>query len=169
MRLINFKICIFLILIEFHIPLFSAEINLCAPDEIMIASCHLSEKKRRAVSFCASADKSIINYRFGLRPDITMASSFSNAVPLYRWEDAATYTVYLGFREGNYSYVFGVPQETLGARAFLSVAKNNKSSMSLLCINNSFGEKRFKSEAIIDVADNIVRNADFIFPPEGGR
>lgn len=144
---------------------YGAEENLCTLDEVLIASCHLSEKKKRIISFCASADKNLVSYRFGLGSAVELDAVFSNEVPLSRWMDIATYTVYFGFRRGGYSYVFGVPQETLGAKAFLDVERGNKNVMSVDCTDNSFGEKNLNSKAIQDVEDESVRGNGFLFPP----
>lgn len=42
---------------------------------------------------------------------------------LKKWVDLATYTTYLGFNRGEYSYVLRVPAEKPGAVAFLDVKK----------------------------------------------
>ena len=165
MKRIEFRVVVFLVLLCIHTVSRGAETNLCTSDEVMIASCHLNEKKSRILSFCASANKKIVNYRFGSSSRVELNVTFSSEAPLSRWVDAATYTVYLGFRRGKYSYVFGVPQETLGAKAFLDVAKDNKDLMSAECTDNSFGEKDLGSEAIHEVADEFVRSNDFLFPP----
>ena len=123
-------------------------------------------RKNRVLSFCASADKKIVNYRFGLSSKVELDAVFSSEAPLSRWVDTATYTVYLGFRRAKYSYVFGVPQETLGARAFLDVAKDNKDLMSAECTDNSFWEKDLGTEAIKEVENEFVRSNSFIFPPD---
>jgi hypothetical protein len=139
--------------------------DLCGSDEIMVASCSLNEKKNRILSFCASADKKTIFYRFGTKSTIELMKSFSIEKPVFRWVDAATYTTYFGFRSSGYSYVFGVPQEVLGARAFLEVTSLNKSVMSRTCTDNSFGRKSIMSEAVRDVEDSMVRGGGFLFPP----
>ncbi|MGC6373069.1 hypothetical protein [Pseudomonas sp. K2I15] len=109
----------FLISLSANTFLSCAEFSVFASDEVMIASCHLKEKGNKSASFCASSDKEIVNVRLGLGSSVDFNSVFSRAAPLSRWVDAATYTVYLGFRRGEYCYAFGVPQETLGAKAFL--------------------------------------------------
>lgn len=93
------------------------------------------------LSFCASSDKKKVSYRFGFNSEVELDTVFSIQVPLSRWVDVVTYTVYFGFRGGRYSYVFGVPQETLEAKAFLDVAKDDKDVMTAECTDNYFGEK----------------------------
>ena len=140
--------------------------DLCEPDEIMVASCRLDEKKNRILSFCASADSKTIFYRFGTGSTVELMKNFSSENPVFRWIDAATYTTYFGFRSSEYAYVFGVPQETLGAKAFLEVTSLNRSVMSRTCTDNSFGRKSIVSEAVREIEDSVVRGADFLFPPD---
>lgn len=140
--------------------------NLCEPDEVIVASCRLDEKKNRVLSFCTSADSKTIFYRFGTRSTIELVRGFSSKNPVFRWVDAATYTTYFGFRSSGYAYVFGVPQETLGAKAFLEVTSLNRPVMSRTCTDNSYGRKSIISEAIKEVEDSDVRESGFLFPPE---
>lgn len=150
-----------------HIDASGTETSLCTSDEVIVASCHLNEKKSRIISFCASTDKKIINYRFGLQSKIELDVSFSGDAQLSRWVDIATYTVNFGFRHGEgYSYIFGIPQEALGAKAFLEVARNDEELVGIECINSSFGEKNLTSEAVREVEDERVRNNNFLFPPD---
>lgn len=132
----------------------------------MVASCKLDENKNRTLSFCASADRETMLYRFGTRPTIELMKSFSSENPVFRWIDTATHTIYFGFRSSGYAYVFGVPQETLGAKAFLDVTNLNRPVMTHTCTGNSFGRKSIVSEAIKDIDDNLVRGSGFIFPPD---
>ncbi|WP_139208485.1 MULTISPECIES: hypothetical protein [unclassified Pseudomonas] len=141
------------------------EANLCTPNEIMIASCRLDEKKQRTVSFCSSADQKRVTYRIGTVSTMEMDVTFPEDSRLYRWVDRATYTVYFGFRVMKYAYIFGVPQETFGAKAFLDVTKQDKDLMSRTCTSNSFGEKMLDSAAIQEVSDDLVRGNGFLFPP----
>jgi hypothetical protein len=144
---------------------YSAESTLCSLDEVVIASCHISAKNK-IVSFCSSSDREKISYRFGVVSKIELEAVFSNNIPLSRWVDVATYTVYLGFKRREYNYVFGVPQETLGAKAFLDVTKGSESIMSAVCTDNSFGEKNLINTAIRDMEDESVRSNGFLFPPD---
>lgn len=165
MNVLKWKVIVFFVFFGVHMISCGSEASLCASDEVMIASCHLNEKKHRVLSFCASPDKRTVSYRFGISSKIELNAVFSNESPLSRWVDVANYTVYLGFRRGKYSYVFGVPQETLGAKAFLDVARDYKDVMNVECTNNSFGEKRLTSKAIQDIEDENVRSNGFLFPP----
>lgn len=144
---------------------YADETSLCKASEITIASCHLDEAKDRTISFCANGSNNTVNYRFGSTSNLEMNIQFSPKKPVNRWLDVATYTTYFGFRRASYSYVFGIPQESLGARAFLDIAKNDKILVSLYCTDNSYGEKNIDSESIINVPDDSVRNNDFLFPP----
>jgi hypothetical protein len=162
MKNIGLSVIIFIAFSAVHPISKGAEATLCSSDEVVIASCHLNERSNRIVSFCASADK--INYRFGSSSKMELIAVFSSEDRLSRWVDRATYTVYLGFERAKYSYVFGVPQETLGAKAFLDVSKHHKNLMSAECTDNSFGEKDLVSQVIQEVEDNFVRDNGFIFP-----
>jgi hypothetical protein len=144
---------------------YASETTLCRINEIVIASCRLDEAKGRVVSFCANTNKNIVTYRVGSNSDLEMDIKFSKRKPVSRWLDIGTYTTYFGFRREAYSYVFGVPQESLGAKAFLEVIKNDKIIASLDCTDNSYGEKNIDSEAIISVGDDSVRDNEFLFPP----
>lgn len=106
-----------------------------------------------------------MTYRFGTKSKIELDAAFSSKAPISRWVDSATYTTYFGFRRAEYAYVFGVPQETFGAKAFLEVTKENRPHMSSECTDNSFGEKEMDSKAIQEVKDSVVRDNGFVFPP----
>lgn len=142
-----------------------SEINLCTSDEIEIAACKIDEPKQRLVSFCLDKKKDVINYRFGRKNATELVVEFTNKDQLQRWTDAGTYTVYLGFKRGEYSYSFGIPQETIDAKAFLSVKrKGERLGHDKLCTNNSFGDKKISSNAIVDIDDEIIRDSGFDFP-----
>lgn len=144
---------------------FGTEKVLCEPNEVMIASCHLSERKNRIVSLCASADGAMVFYRIGKEQNMELVNGFSKRRVLSRWVDKATYTTYFGFRLPPYAYVLGVPQQTYGAKAFLDVYRDDKGIMLRVCTDNSFGETTFRSEAIREVPDDVVRGNGFLFPP----
>lgn len=144
---------------------FGSESNLCKTSEIMIASCHLHEGKKRVVSLCASADGAMVFYRIGKEQNMELVNGFSKRRVLSRWVDKATYTTYFGFRLPPYAYVFGVPQQTYGAKAFLDVYRDDKGIMLRVCTDNSFGETALRSEAIREVPDDVVRGNGFLFPP----
>ena len=143
----------------------AADVDLCSFDEVMVASCHLDDGKSGIVSFCASTSEQIITFRSGSVSNKGSSVVFSEINPISRWVDAATYTVYLGFRLGRYSYVFGVPQETLGAKAFLDVVEDGEDLITEKCTDNSFGQKRLANGAIQEVEDEFVRGNEFMFPP----
>lgn len=165
MRLANLLLCAILILVFREVGANEYKGHLCEPDESVVASCRLDDTRNRILSFCASADTKTIFYRFGTRPAIELTKNFSSKNPVFRWVDAATYTTYFGFRSSRYAYVFGVPQETLGAKAFLEVTDLNRPVMTRTCTENSFGEKTIISEAIKEVRGNVVRESVFLFPP----
>jgi len=165
MKRVELLVGIFLVFLCVNVVAYGAEESLCNPDEILVASCRLNEKKDRYLSFCASVDKKTVTYRFGTESKIELDAIFSSNTPMFRWVDNATYTTYFGFRLAEYAYIFGVPQETLGAKAFLEVTKRNRPLMSRECTNNSFGEKELNSDAIQEVKDNVVRDSKFLFPP----
>lgn len=137
--------------------------NLCSKKEIVVASCGVG---RKILSFCSNQDGSVVAYRYGVKTKIELGVIFSPKNPLSRWVDAATYTTYLGFRRGKYSYSFGIPQETLGAKAFLDISRSGSLVSSQLCTGNSAGKKNLIGDAIVEVDDNVVRDGGFIFPLE---
>lgn len=142
--------------------------NLCRISEIEIASCTLEGKHKKILSICASNKKESISYYFGTKNNIELNVNFTSSSKLYRWQDTDTYVTFIGFNRGGYSYVFGVPQETLDAKAFLLVKKSNAPlnlNSPRLCTSNSFGDKNMMSSAIADVDDKVVRNEGLIFPP----
>ncbi|WP_139199074.1 hypothetical protein [Pseudomonas panipatensis] len=142
------------------------EINLCAVDEVVIASCQLDEVKHRVLSICYKNNGKNVFYRFGRKENVELFVSFSREKRISRWIDFGTYTTYFGFRRGRYSYVLGIPEESYGARAFVKIKKDEEKVMSRNCIANSFGEKLMRSPLIEDVEDEVVRRSDFIFPPK---
>jgi hypothetical protein len=166
MNLAKLVLCTILIFVFREAGAKESKDDLCEPDEIMIASCNLDEKINRTLSFCASTDNKKILYRFGTKSTIELIKGFSSENPVFRWIDTTTYTTYFGFRSSGYAYAFGVPQETLGAKAFLDVTNLNRPVMTHTCTGNSFGRKSIVSEAIKDIDDNLVRGSGFIFPPD---
>ncbi|MEN5017995.1 hypothetical protein ABEH87_16790 [Erwinia sp. Eh17-17] len=81
-----------------------------------------------------------------------------------RWVDLGTYSTYLGFNKGAYSYVLIVPEERLDAVALLQISKNGEKISTRRCESNSFGEKHIKRRSIEDVPDENVRDHGFKFP-----
>jgi hypothetical protein len=142
--------------------------NLCRSNEIEIASCQLEGAHMKTLSICADQQKESISYYFGTRQKIELNVNFSSSNKIYRWLDSETYATLIGFNQAGYSYVFGIPQETLEAKAFLLVKKSSAQldfSSPRLCTANSFGNKNFMSDAIYDVDDKVVRGKGFQFPP----
>ncbi|WP_341522390.1 hypothetical protein AABC73_02895 [Pseudomonas sp. G.S.17] len=168
MKRLNILFSNLYVLFFLSVDAFGSQKTLCGFGEITIASCILNEEKSRILSFCSSADKKIVFYRFGTKSKIDLSRKFSLVSPMSRWVDKWTFTTYLGFRVNEHAYVLGVPQERYGARAFLEVAKNDKAIMERSCIENSFGQKKLDSEAIRDVEDSVVRDNKFLFPPIDG-
>lgn len=141
------------------------ERGLCSAAEINVASCETT--KGKFASICA-AQGGLVYYKFGSYSRVELDVEFSAKKTIFRWVDLNTYITFFGFNRGGYSYVFGVPQETLGATAFLIVRKAGERfsyDETFTCISNSFGEKNLRSKAIHDVEDESVRRGGFLFPP----
>lgn len=158
-------LCATLSLLSICSVVYGAEGDLCVSDEIMIASCRLDEKQGRVISLCSGGELGTVNYRIGTKSNVELDVAFTRTVPISRWVDVATYTTYFGFKRSGYAYVFGVPQETMGARAFLEVNRQGALGKSYTCIDNSYGEKELKSPAIVEVEDDAVRGGGR-FPPD---
>jgi hypothetical protein len=101
----------------------------------------------------------------GTVDNLEMEAAFSKDKPVARWVDEATYTTYLGFRVSRYGYSFGVPQQVYGAKAFVSITRDDMDLSTKDCGDNSFGDEHVKSVAIREVEDERVRGNRFIFPP----
>ncbi|UOK35910.1 hypothetical protein [Pseudomonas palleroniana] len=148
-------------------PVQGEENSLCALAETKIASCETT--KGKLVSICSGNNKVDVYYRFGELLGTELEVKFRQEKKLYRWLDLNTYITFLGFENGGYLYVFGVPQETLGARAFLNVRKAGSAFTyedTFTCNSNSFGDKTLASQVITDVADDLVRTKEgLVFPP----
>ncbi|EEE2004597.1 hypothetical protein CI266_005049 [Salmonella enterica subsp. enterica serovar Kotte] len=135
----------------------------CDFNETLLASCDFSGDGRTAV-FCASNYKNESRY-FLRNTDVTeFEVKFNDGNKLKRWLDLGTYTTYLGFNKGRYSYVLGVPEEKPDVVAFLDIKKNGRVISTKKCSSNSFGEKNFKNNSIDDVLDRVVRDNGFKFP-----
>ncbi|WP_248730529.1 hypothetical protein [Pseudomonas sp. MWU13-2517] len=147
------------------------ERGLCALTETKVASCETT--KGKLVSICSSKNRGEAYYRFGTPSDVQLEVKFHLGRELYRWFDLSTFIMFFGFEDSGYSYVFGVPQETLGARAYLHVRKAASVFSyedTFMCHSNSFGDKSLASTAITDVADEVVRTKDgLVFPPHRGH
>ncbi|GAA0480545.1 MULTISPECIES: hypothetical protein [Tatumella] len=136
----------------------------CAKNETLIASCSLSGKLSRIATFCAKPKNGMIKYTYknGMETELVVDFDFENR--LKRWVDLATYTTYLGFSRGEYSYILSIPEEKPGVVAQLDVKKNNKIISSKQCDSNSFGDEGIKMNSIEDVSDDVVRDGGFKFP-----
>ncbi len=151
----------------FSLSVESAEKDLCLLDEVKVAGCETT--KNRFASICSSKSGGRVSYRFGRLSKVELDVLFREGREIFRWVDLNTYITFFGFSNGGYSYVFGVPQETYGARAYLHVQKTGSVFTygdTLMCLSNSFGEKMFQGGAIVDVSDESVRtDRGLIFPP----
>lgn len=134
----------------------------CQPNETLIASCSLSGKISRLAAFCAN--ENTIRYSFSKGNTSELTVVFDSKNKLKRWVDSATYTTYLGFNRGVYSYVLRIPEEKPGVVALLDVKKNGDIISTKRCSSNSFGEEDIKMNSIEDVDDSVVRNNGFKFP-----
>ncbi|AJF73793.1 hypothetical protein TE10_17820 [Raoultella ornithinolytica] len=91
-----------------------------------IASCNLSGKISRLAAFCTNKKEDTIRYSFSKGNVAELTVTFDSKSKLKRWVDLGTYTTYLGFNRGAYSYVLRVPEEKSGAVALLDVKKNGE-------------------------------------------
>lgn len=136
----------------------------CQSNETLIASCNLSGKISRLAAFCTNKKEDTIRYSFSKGNVAELTVTFDSKSKLKRWVDLGTYTTYLGFNRGAYSYVLRVPEEKSGAVALLDVKKNGEISSTKRCSSNSFGEEDIKINSIEDVDDGAIRNNGFKFP-----
>lgn len=155
MKLIFFLLSVMIVPVSYAVP--------CNNSETLVASCDLPGKIKRSASFCTS-DNQEIRYYFKKNNSIELQIDFHQKRKLKRWVDLATYTVYLGFNNGIYSYVMGIPEEKPGAVAFMEVKKNGRILSSYNCLSNSFGKKDIDNESIEDIEDSSIRDNGFIFP-----
>lgn len=136
----------------------------CGVDETLIASCDFSGKVSRKAVFCANEKDETIKYIFSKGNSSELIVNFNSKEKLKRWVDLGTYTTYIGFNQGQYSYVLRIPEEKPGVVAQLDVRKNGKLISNKQCDSNSFGEKDIKMKNIEDVLDSSVRDNGFKFP-----
>jgi len=137
--------------------------DVCDFGETVVELCNLTGKINSTVVFCANGDQEV-RYLFKKNDSVELEVDFDATNKLKRWMDLGTYTTYFGFNKGGYSYVLGVPEEKLGAVAFLDVKKNGKIISSKECSSNSFGEKNVQNKSIEDVLDSSVKDNAFRFP-----
>jgi len=144
--------------------------NLCAENEKEVASCLLEGPEPKVMSFCADR-LGVTSYYLRVNKKIEKDIKFSSQRQLYRWQDSDTYVTFLGFDQDGYSYVLGVPQETLGAKAFWLTKRSGEPldfNAPEFCTHNSFGDKDIVNGTIMDIEDRIVRDNKFLFPPIEG-
>lgn len=140
----------------------------CRASETEIGLCDFEGAKNRSLSLCLNPHKEVISFRIGTVLQSEVEAEFSPSQKIYRWIDSSTYVTFFGFNSAGFSYVFGVPQETIDARAFLFIKKAGAPidfGAPNLCETNSFGYKSVISDAIQDIDDKDVRNCGFVFPP----
>ncbi|MEB6335714.1 hypothetical protein [Serratia rhizosphaerae] len=118
--------------------------NDCSVNEILIASCDLSGEVNRKATFCANEKNDTIKYTFSKGVSSELIVNFNSKEKLKRWVDMGTYTTYLGFNRGKYSYVLSIPEERLNVVAQLDVKKDGELISTKQCDSNSFGEKILK-------------------------
>lgn len=153
-----------LIFLLMSLQTYNVYAGICKVDETLIASCILTDKNQQVAAFCADNHSDDIRYTFKKNGNTELEVNFNSNNKIKRWLDLGTYTTYLGFNKGSYSYVIGVPEERPKAVAFLDVKKNGKTISSKECNANSFGEKDIKKTSIEDLPDDSVRNSGFRFP-----
>ncbi|MBH3346332.1 hypothetical protein I5O09_21640 [Pseudomonas parafulva] len=165
MTVSGFKSFLFLALIFFDLSAIGATESLCSLGRDVIFTCLLDDGKGGVVSLCKGSAPLTVDYLQGTDKGIESKTVFRRDEPIFRWVDAATYTTYFGFKRAGSSYVFGDPQETFGAKAFLELSKSGGQVETVRCHDKSFGDKEFDSPAISDVPDEVVRGSGFEFPP----
>jgi hypothetical protein len=85
------------------------EKNLCRPTEIEIASYQLKRTQGKTASLCVNIEKGTASCSFGKKEKIELNIEFSETRKIYRWFDLSTYKTFLGFKNGEYPYIFGIP------------------------------------------------------------
>jgi hypothetical protein len=147
------------------------EPTLCNEQEKILLTCGI-QNSENIVSICAanlktSNNSNYIEYRYGTKNKIQLIYKVveKNKNTLYRYTDSANYTTYFGFNNKGYSYSIGVPQETYGAKVFLTIQQGDKIFSNKQCNTNSFGEKLFKSSLITDISSDTIEKSGYIFPP----
>lgn len=138
--------------------------NECGTNEVLVASCNIPGKGLQVATFCANKKSDTIRYTFSKNGSSELIVDFDTQHKLKRWVDLGTYTTYLGFERGVYSYVLSVPEEKPGAVALLDVKKNGNIISTKKCDSNSFGAQDIKIKSIDDVPDSLVRENGFKFP-----
>lgn len=115
----------------------------CDFNETLLASCAFPGGRRVAV-FCANNFKNESRYFLKNVDIVELEVKFNDKNKLKRWLDLGTYTTYIGFNKGYYSYLIGIPEEKPDAVAFFDIKKNGRVISTKKCSANSFGEKKLR-------------------------
>lgn len=152
------KLCVLTISILFLNKVHSE--SLCLEQENIVASCQLNEVKKRKISICYSSLKEKAFYRIGKDiNNLEMTKEFTKNEPLIRWLNLGTYTTYFGFKNGTYYYQIA-DSDRVGQKPFLTVTdKSGKELLDKTCSDISEGNKKFKSNVIVDVDNDVVLNS----------
>ena len=137
----------------------------CPSGEKLVAECILPGKIERKASICFSKGQTTsLSYYFKKGENTELEVNFSEKNKLNRWTDDGTYTRYFWFTRGAYSYIIGVPQETLGAVSFLWVKRKGDTKISDKgCVSNSFGDKDVSHPYIKDIPSSETKGKGFPF------
>lgn len=160
------KALLFLICIFYSLSALTDTTEGCILNDVVVVECVL-EKSRKTLSVCASKDGKSAHYKFSHQGKTELRVDFSTTSPLFRWVNSDSHVTFFGFIKNNYTYLIGVPQETLDAKSFLMVQKSHlPQNLSLIkfCTTNSFGEKHWPSTAIKDVNEKVLSD-NYIFMP----
>lgn len=160
-----FRGSLLLVLNFYGLNALGATESLCNSGRDTIFTCRLGDGETGIVSLCKGRTPRTVDYLQITDKGVESTIVFDRDKPIFRWVDSATYTTYFGFKELDGSYVFGNPQETCGAKAFLEVSEDGGLSKTVRCRENSFGDKNFDSPAINEISDEVVRRSEFEFPP----
>lgn len=147
-----------------------SEPTLCKSFEVNVVSCEVEGRKKKVISICAGSSDNgrtfdNIRYLFGQKNNIQLEYSVkqnNTKSKMYRGVDNGTFTTYFGFKNGEYFYVIGVPEERYGAKAFLNIFKNNEIITSLQCKTNSFGMKNIQSNLLTTVDGNELADGNVV-------
>lgn len=139
----------------------------CPPGESLVAKCILPGKVERNALICYKEKSPVsLSYYFIKNKHTDLKVDFSESRKLNRWIDEGTYTRYFWFSRGEYRYIIGVPQETVGAVSFLWVMKSkDETIVSKSCMENSFGNKDVDHPYIYDVPYTKGKDNGFPFLP----
>ena len=162
----NTRIFVFILCSAFSHITPASTIAPCDMGEIVVVECVL-EKSQKTLSICASKDGKSAQYKFSNKTTTELRVDFSAASPVFRWMNSDTYVTFFGFINDKHTYLIGIPQETLNAKSFLMVQKSHLPqdlNAIRFCTTNSFGHKKWSSNAIKDVGEKIL-SEDYLFKP----